>query len=137
MKAAYVLVKFVIRNGEAGHFNILANCFHIRFRDDTLAKAFAHEGAKLVLVSTQEEELYTLKMELGFREKRVMTRVADARDQIAMQELADAVIQNMERVDILLHLGGGYRGGSLEETSNEVWEHMLNLNLRRCTLPTE
>src|SRR5262245_48892171 len=95
-----------------------------------IARAFAHEGAKLVLVGTQEEELAAVKNELGFREKRVMTQIADAREETAMVELAELVMRELKRVDILMILAGGYKGGSLQETSNDVWDHMLNANLR-------
>lgn len=94
------------------------------------ARAFAHQGAKLVLVSSQEEGLATLSRELGFPETRVMIHTADAMDPAAMQELADKVTLRFGRTDILLHLAGGYRGGALRNTTGEDWDYMLNLNLR-------
>lgn len=94
------------------------------------AKAFAHQGARLVLVGTQPEGLAALQQELGFRETRVMTHVADAIDEAAMQGLAEAVKARFGRAEILLHLAGGYRGGALRDTTAEVWEYLLNLNLR-------
>src|SRR5581483_11071016 len=95
-----------------------------------VAKAFAHSGARLVLVSNNHERLALLFNELGFRESRVMTHVANAMDEAAMQDLADAVTVRFGRADILLHLAGGYRGGSLRDTQGDVWEYLLNLNLR-------
>ncbi len=95
-----------------------------------VAKAFAHSGARLVLVSTNQERLALLFNELGFRESRVMTHVANAMDEAAMHHLADAVTVRFGRADILLHLAGGYRGGSLRDTPGDVWEYLLNLNLR-------
>ncbi|HZQ08200.1 MAG TPA: SDR family NAD(P)-dependent oxidoreductase [Anaerolineae bacterium] len=95
-----------------------------------VAKAFAHSGARLVLVSTNHERLALLFNELGFRESRVMTHVANAMDEAAMQDLADAVTVRFGRADILLHLAGGYRGGSLRDTQGDIWEYLLNLNLR-------
>src|SRR5438552_1693725 len=94
------------------------------------AKAFAHKGAKLVLVGTQEEGLAAMQQELGFRETRVRTHIADARNEAAMQELAAWVTSRFGRADILLHLAGGYRGGALRDTSGDVWDYLLNLNLR-------
>ena len=95
-----------------------------------IAKAFAHEGAKLVLVSGHQEGLDALQKELGFRGTRVMTRVADALDENGMQELADTVLGRFGHADILLHIAGGFRGGSLKDTPPEVWDQMLNVNLR-------
>lgn len=95
-----------------------------------VARAFAIAGAKIVLVGTRMDTLVTLQKELGFPESRVMLYAADASAPAAMQELADAVQRRFKRADILLHLVGGYRGGNLRETPPEVWEEMLNLNLR-------
>lgn len=95
-----------------------------------VARAFAHAGVRLVLVSHQADDLSTLFHELGFRESRVYTHTADALDDASVQELVDAVKQRFGRADILLHVTGGYRGGALVETTDEVWDAMLNINLR-------
>lgn len=95
-----------------------------------VSKAFAHAGARLVLVGTQANVLEELLTELGFPESRIITHVADALDPAAMQDLAELVKARFGRADILLHIAGAYRGGSLLETSEEVWEHMLDVNLR-------
>jgi NAD(P)-dependent dehydrogenase (short-subunit alcohol dehydrogenase family) len=95
-----------------------------------VSKAFAHAGAKLVLVGTHPEPLAQLFQELGFRESRVMTHAADASDPAAMGALAQTVKTRFGHADILLHLAGAYRGGSLLETTDEIWEQMLDVNLR-------
>lgn len=95
-----------------------------------IAKSFAHAGARLVLVGTQPDALDSLCNELGFPESRVMTHLADALSETSMEELRDAVTARFGHADILLHLAGGYRGGSVLDTSDEIWDHMLNLNLR-------
>ncbi len=95
-----------------------------------IAKAFVHKGAKLVLVGTQKDGLDALQKELGFPDTRILLHVADAMSDAAMQALALAVQEKFKRADILLHIAGGYRGGALADTPNEVWDFMLNLNLR-------
>jgi NAD(P)-dependent dehydrogenase (short-subunit alcohol dehydrogenase family) len=95
-----------------------------------IAKAFAHEGAKLVLVGTQESDLLALQKDLGFRDTRVMVQVADPASDADMQALAETVIGKFDRADILLHIAGGYRSGTLQDTPDDVWDYMLNLNLR-------
>lgn len=95
-----------------------------------VARAFAHAGARLVLVATQPDELDKLFKDLGFRESRVITQLADALDDAAMQTLAQTVKTRFGRADILLHLTGAYIGGALGDTTDEQWEHMLDVNLR-------
>jgi NAD(P)-dependent dehydrogenase (short-subunit alcohol dehydrogenase family) len=94
-----------------------------------IAKSFAHAGTKLVLVSSQQEGLDALQKELGFRDTRVMTRATDGMDPAAMQELADTVLARFGRTDILIHAASGFRGGTLQETDDEVWEYLLQTNL--------
>ena len=66
----------------------------------------------------------------GLPESRVMTHVADALDETALQALAAQVQARFDHADILLHVAGAYRGASLRDTSNEVWDYLLNVNLR-------
>ena len=95
-----------------------------------VAKAYAHAGARLVLVSTEQEALNALTHDLGFRESRVLPLVADALNAEAMQTLAQTVKARFGRADILLHLTGAYRNGGMLDTTDELWEHMLDANLR-------
>lgn len=95
-----------------------------------IARAFALEGALLVLVAPHKEGLEGLQKELGFRETRVMIHPADASDETAMAEAAQVVREHYGRADILLHVVGGYRKGSLLETPGEIWDHVLTVNLR-------
>ncbi len=94
-----------------------------------VAAAFAHAGVKLVLVGTRQDKLDSLHQALGFRETRVFVRVADASRATAMQELAEMVKTKFGRADILLHTAGTFRGAPFEETSAEVWQEMLDMNL--------
>lgn len=95
-----------------------------------VAKAFAHEGARLVLVGSNEQHLSQLQKELGYRDTRVMAQMADAASEASMEMLVEAVRAKFERVDILLHLAGGYKGGTVQDTPFETWEQVLTLNLR-------
>jgi NAD(P)-dependent dehydrogenase (short-subunit alcohol dehydrogenase family) len=56
--------------------------------------------------------------------------------------LVDQTVNRFGRLDILLHLAGGFAGGHpIEETPDEEWDQMWNLNLRtsvnvmRATIP--
>lgn len=94
-----------------------------------IAGAFLEQGANLVLVSSQKQGLDALEMGLASPGANIMTYVADAVDAAAMQDAANAVMSRFERADILLHIAGGFRGGSLLDTPQEVWEYVFNMNL--------
>jgi NAD(P)-dependent dehydrogenase (short-subunit alcohol dehydrogenase family) len=56
---------------------------------------------------------------------------ADLTDPAQARQLADAVVSRWGRIDALVHVTGGFAGGSpIHETGDDVWEQMLNLNLR-------
>lgn len=58
-----------------------------------------------------------------------VTRAADCRASIAR------VLAETGRLDAVVHLAGGFAGGSrLEETGEDTWDHMMNLNLRSAFL---
>lgn len=95
-----------------------------------IARTFAHAGARLALVSTQADGLTALARDLGFRESRVMTHVADALSEASMLELASAIEARFQRVDIVLHVVGAYRGGSVRESTAEVWKYLYEVNVQ-------
>lgn len=107
-----------------------------------VARGFGIAGAKLALVSTSTDELVALSKGLDFPSSRVFTVTRDLMEEASAQVAVDAVIERYGRVDILLHLVGGYQGGALRGLPNEVWEYMMNLNLRtamntmRACVPT-
>jgi NAD(P)-dependent dehydrogenase (short-subunit alcohol dehydrogenase family) len=54
-----------------------------------------------------------------------LTSAADAR------KLADAVVERFGKLDVLVHVAGGFEGGSpIHETGDATWERMLDVNLR-------
>jgi len=54
----------------------------------------------------------------------------DFSDETSVQKLADATIMRFGRIDILVHVAGGFAGGTpLHETDSKVWSQMLDMNL--------
>ncbi len=95
-----------------------------------IARAFAASGARLALVSTSADELATLVARLEFPTSRVFTIPRDLMDEASAQAVADSVIERYGHVDILIHVVGGFRAGSLRELETDAWEYMMNLNFR-------
>jgi NAD(P)-dependent dehydrogenase (short-subunit alcohol dehydrogenase family) len=55
---------------------------------------------------------------------------ADLLDPVQADALAARVVERHGRIDALVHLAGGFTGGTLHETSEAVWDQMMNLNVR-------
>src|SRR5437764_8970602 len=55
---------------------------------------------------------------------------ADLLDPSQAAHLAETVLARCGRIDALVHLAGGFTGGALHETTDAVWDEMMNANLR-------
>ncbi|MGA2613529.1 MAG: SDR family oxidoreductase [Spirochaetia bacterium] len=99
-----------------------------------VAGAFHAAGAALALAGRDDQKLIRLLDSLGApREKRMATAV-DLTDQAAALAWADTVVRTFGRVDIVVHLVGGYRGGTaIAEIVASDWD-FLHAMLVRTTL---
>lgn len=75
------------------------------------ARRLADEGARLALISTDSSRLAAFVDELRLPEERRLARAVDLTSPDGAQAAADAVMAAFGRVDILLHLVGGWTGG--------------------------
>lgn len=92
-----------------------------------VAQVFAAQGAALVLLSRDREKLDALVHDLNLPSKRIMTYAADLTDSEAVQGSAEAVTAKFGRIDILIHLVGGWTGGrSIAETGVDEFKSMLD-----------
>jgi NAD(P)-dependent dehydrogenase (short-subunit alcohol dehydrogenase family) len=76
-----------------------------------VAKRLADAGASLSLVDRSQEIADGVVADLGLPEDRVEARAVDLLDAAAAADWAAAAADRFGRVDGLLHLVGGYRGG--------------------------
>lgn len=91
-----------------------------------VARVFADEGASLALLSTGQRKLDTLALDLGLPSERILTHAVDLTQANAVQEAAEAVSAKFGRVDILIHLVGGWTGGrTIAESGLDEYESML------------
>ena len=77
------------------------------------AQLFAAEGARVVAADL-EGTPYRI----------------DVGDEDEVQRLADAVVAEFGRIDVLFNNAGVAGVGDLEETSLELWEHVMRVNVR-------
>ncbi len=93
-----------------------------------VARRLADAGASLGLTDVSQERLDALTADLGLPEERVDARVADLLDEEAAGEWAASLRERFGRVDGLLHLVGGWRGGEPFATAplaDYEWLHDL------------
>jgi len=67
----------------------------------------------------------------AFADPKFVAMPADLSKGEATKEMAEAAIQRFEKIDILVHVMGGFAGGELiDDTDDATWDKMMNLNLR-------
>lgn len=68
-------------------------------------------------------------------EERIIPVHADLTTPHGAQTAVSETLRQANRLDALVHVMGGFAGGSpVAETDDETWEHMVNLNLRAAFL---
>ena len=107
-----------------------------------VAREFAEQGAKLVLVGTNAERLAQLVAELKLNPESYATVVADLTQSGAAQEVLEAALAKFGRVDILFNFIGGWIAGkpvsevAPQEVGNMLAQHFwTSFNLAQAFIP--
>ncbi len=94
-----------------------------------IARAFAREGADLVLASRKKENLDQTAAELADSGVKILVVPTDVTDEAAVKALFDATMAEFGRVDILMNNSGAFDGGPFDELSLDTWLKVLGVNL--------
>jgi NAD(P)-dependent dehydrogenase (short-subunit alcohol dehydrogenase family) len=93
-----------------------------------LASAFASAGASLVLLDHTESHL---RSAYGAGDERRMPLRADVLDRASVSDAVARALARFARIDVLCNVAGGFEMGKpVHETSDETWQHMLDLNAK-------
>lgn len=92
-----------------------------------LALALRREGCDLALVDVNAERLREVQTEIG--ETRATIHVVDVADRKRMAALADEVMAQHDRVDIVINNAGVSVGADLEDHSLEDFDWIVGINL--------
>jgi NAD(P)-dependent dehydrogenase (short-subunit alcohol dehydrogenase family) len=95
-------------------------------------RELAMEGAKVTTTYIYDSELEHLQKETPPELLKIIAvNKTDVLKQEEVERLVAAVMKESGRIDILVNLVGGYKGGiNLPETDEKTWNFMLELNLR-------
>jgi NAD(P)-dependent dehydrogenase (short-subunit alcohol dehydrogenase family) len=94
----------------------------------TVARRLADDGATIAGIDRHQERLDELTSELGLPEDRFDGRIVDLLSEDAARDWCIALVDRFGRVDALLHLVGGWKGGEpIATTSLEDYEWLHDL----------
>jgi NAD(P)-dependent dehydrogenase (short-subunit alcohol dehydrogenase family) len=101
----------------------------------TVVRRLAAAGAHLALGGRHREPLDALAAEVA---ADIDTAAVDLLDPASTRSWADGIAERLEHVDGLLHLVGGWKGGSpIEETPLEDWDALEDLLIRTLQHSTQ
>lgn len=95
---------------------------------EALCKAFASQGAKLVLSARRKEELERVKSELKLNEKDVLILPFDLANSSNVNDLTKEVITHFGRIDILVNNGGLSQRAYTLDTTLETDRKIMEVN---------
>ncbi len=94
-------------------------------------RAFADEGANIVLVGRSVDELNKVIGELGGDSSRYLACPADVGDPASVDTLVQQVELRFGQIDALAHTVGGFTSGQpVHEAGLDVWDKMMDLNAK-------
>ncbi len=97
-----------------------------------VCREFAAGGARLALVDRQSDRLKQMFDEIG---EALLIGAIDITRPDSVATMVDKVIAELGRIDILLNLAGGWRGGQpLHEIDPQTWDFVMNLNAKSVFL---
>ena len=118
-----------------GHIVIITGVSHPGQAGFALAKAFAREGAKLVIASRTAERVNARAEELRASGTEVLPIAADLTTEEGAQTLIREAVATYGRIDSLVNLAGGLtKYMPSAELSVADWDYELNNNLRTTFL---
>jgi len=94
-----------------------------------LARAFAREGAKVVLADIEAEPLKQAADDLAASGAEIRAVPCDVSDPASVRAAADGAIEAFGKVHVLCNNAGVAPSGPLDETTPEDWTWCLGVNL--------
>jgi len=94
------------------------------------ALEFARRGAGVVLVGRTESALKETASHADFSGARVATCAADIVEDGAAERIVSSAVEAFGGLDVLVNAAGVIATGTIEATSDEKWDAMMNVNVR-------
>ena len=94
------------------------------------AEAFGSEGADVVLVGRNETALAGTLASIEAKGGRAAVCAVDVTAAQAPERVARTAIDTFGRLDVLVNAAGIIASGTIETTSDEVWDQMMAINAR-------
>ncbi len=94
------------------------------------ARVFAAAGARVALLDCNSAGVTRTAEEIGLMGGEALSFAADITDAFAVERLLDGVVEEWERLDVLVNNAAIVKDAPLEDVTDEEWQETLDVNLR-------
>lgn len=95
-----------------------------------MALAFAKEGAKVAIVDRNERTANSVAARIKGDGGQAIAIVADLYNVPVIDQVAQTTMDAFGRIDILVNSAGIFDGATIEDTTEDIWDRHLDLNLK-------
>jgi len=101
------------------------------------ALLFAQEGAQVIVNDRQEEAGKETVQEIAESGGEALFLQADVTDAVQVERMVQQVMERCGKIDVLFNNAGISGVGALHETSEELWDKVVNVNIKGVFLPSK
>ncbi|MEP6705168.1 MAG: SDR family NAD(P)-dependent oxidoreductase, partial [Acidobacteriota bacterium] len=94
------------------------------------ALLFAKNGWNVVAFARNEVELTSLRDDAWDTEGSIRIQLGDVTELSHLDRLVSETMDNFGRMNVLVNAAGIIKSGSIEDTTLDDWDMMMNVNLR-------
>jgi len=101
------------------------------------ALLFAEKGGNVIALGRNEKKLTSLLDEAKEKDGTIKTQLADINQASNVERVIFETIDKFGQVDVLINAAGIILNGTIENTSLDEWDKMMNINLRSLFFITQ
>ena len=95
-----------------------------------VAMRFAESSARVAALGRKQPALAELEKEITNSGGELFTLTVDVGNVADLQHAVEGIIERFGRLDVLINAAGHISTGSIEDTTLDAWDAMMNVNLR-------
>ncbi len=93
------------------------------------ARLFVENGATVIALGRNERELKSLRDEIS-ETGTLKIQLADVLEETQIDKVINDTVESFGQIDVLVNAAGIILNGSIESTTLDDWDKMMNINLR-------
>lgn len=91
---------------------------------------FAQKGSTVIAIGRNEKELVVLRDSIVSKKGSIKIHLADVTEISQLERMVSETVQNFGQIDVLVNAAGIIKNGTIENTTLDDWDKVMNVNLR-------